>query len=198
MTTCQRTNGFKSIDFIVPTALLTEASKALDNFPETEPCRHEDTCPWTPRNRKAPEPPCHVHLTDSSKTIALYPHAQVLWFLPDMGRSLTLEEQRLYLQPAFTVASTRSELPPRPLSAAPQPSNRYPVIIPKLNLFMDTYMRLYIRDQKNRDGSYARQVIKLLTSCIGSSSHPGSAGIRESVKKHYEALARGDNLSLGR
>lgn len=182
----------------MPTSLLTEASTALDNFSGAVLCTRDDTCPWSPKKRKAPEPPCHVHLTESSKTIALYPHDQVLWFLPEMGRCLTLEEQRLYLQPALTVTSTRSKLPKRPEPAGPQPSNRYPVIIPKLNLLMDTYMRLYIRDQKNRDGSYARQMIKLLTPLTGSSSHPGSAGIRESVKKHYEALARGDNLTLGR
>lgn len=182
----------------MPTALLTEASKALDNFPGAVPCRHDDTCPWSPKRRKAPEPPCHVHLADSSNSIALYPHAQVLWFLPEMGRCLTLEEQRLYLQPALTVASTHSELPQQPKPTAPHPSNRYPVIIPKLNLLMDTYMRLYIRDQKNRDGAYARQVIKLLTPCVGSSTHPGSVEIREGVRKQYETLARGNNLNLGR
>ncbi|KAH8689836.1 hypothetical protein BGW36DRAFT_307791 [Talaromyces proteolyticus] len=193
-------SSIDSIDFVVPTAYLNEASKALDNFRGLVPCTYGHDCLWSPKKRKAEEPPYHLHLEASTVTVALYVQARILWFLPEIGSCLTLEEQQLYLLPRLILASNSTALPPRRPDRGSGffMSGKYPVIVPRLCLLMETFMRLYIRDKKKREGAYARTVIRLLTPYVENEEHPGSVEISDLVRRHYETLARGDELVLPR
>lgn len=141
-----------------------------------------------------------MHLDDPNVTVALYAHCRILWFIPEMGNHLTLDEQHTYLLPHLTVASNSAALPPRRPGRGSGffTTSEYPVIVPRLHLLMETFMRLYLRDSKKREGAYAMDMMERLIPCMNDADLPGSSEIPERIKKHYEALERGDRLGVGR
>ncbi|EFY86916.1 hypothetical protein J3459_005993 [Metarhizium acridum] len=190
-----------SIDFIVPGSRLAEAIQALENARNLAHCPDKDACPWSPQRRKAMEPVFHMHLGNSARTVTLYTHCQILWFLPQMNSPLPSSgQQQLELPQHLTLASSSADLPPhRPgRGSGFFTTVEYPVVVLRLHVLLDTYIRLYLRDRKRRDGAYARHSIKLLTPCIDDEELPGSREISDRIKRYYKTLANGDEIILGR
>lgn len=158
------------------------------------PCPSPHSCPATSPERHSQPPAFHAHLdSDHEVTAGLYPQSETLWFLPPLDRSLLSPGNAQDLGPYFALASDRAVFPPwRPgRGSGVFKSAVDPVVAPKSHVLLEAYMRIFVRDQGKRAGSFGIAMIAYMQLYVDEDGFLDASLLPEPLRTSYRELNEG-------
>lgn len=185
----------------MPDDRLRVAAKALlasFSLRPLSPCPDSATCPTSSPARYTPPPAAHLHIEGFSDIkIGLYPQSDTLWFLPPLDGSLIAVAGNVdaspKVPPYFCLASDNTVLPPwRPgRGNGVFQAGYHTVLVPRPNVLLEAFLRLYARDMGKSIGSFGMAMISYMEEYVDDDGLLDSKLLPEPLRRLYKELRAG-------
>ncbi|KAF7198320.1 hypothetical protein HII31_00059 [Pseudocercospora fuligena] len=185
-----------SIDFVVADEQLKLSIGALaTRTSDLFACSQPESCQSSSQHRCTPPPTFHMHVQDVPEvTVGIYIQSATLWFLPPLTKTLPGVHKKSATKFPFISASDSRLLPPwRPGRGSGVFTNKKGslVMVPRAEVLLQAFMRIYARDSEKQVGSFAMAMIDYVEEYIDEDGLLDVTQLPEPFKTLYQQLKSG-------